>query len=124
MAANPEAGEVLVEVRAGSFILSLDFGALVALEGIHKGKSFGEILSDALPENGTPTAQILVDVIWAALQKHHNLSREEVSRLLNLAEFRKWADGIAAVAMISGPPADKTTPARPPRAKRGTGRRS
>lgn len=90
--ANPMKGEAVVKVSTGEFVLAFDLAACIALEAEFDGRPFQEILS-GLTDPKAQSAD-LAKVIRVALLKHHNLSTEEVTRIVMVPELKNWGTAI------------------------------
>lgn len=110
--ANPVNGEVTVAVAAGEFTLAFTLGACAAIEGEFDGRRLGDILADI--QGDAPRIATLLVILWAALRKHHKLSRDEVGELVNISEINIW--GTAIGQAFAGAQPERDSAARPPKA--------
>lgn len=113
--ANPINGEVSVTVSAGTFTLAFTLGACAAIEGASGGRPLNEVLAEL---NGDGAKfETVTTVLWAALRKHHNLTRDEVGDLVTLAEMPAWSAAMTEAFAASQPEA--TGKERPRKATAG-----
>lgn len=101
--ANPQKGEVLVQVDAGEFTLVYTLGAVAAIEGQFPGRTLQAVLSDL--DGDTPKLNTLMIVLWAGLKKHHNLTLAEVGDLVALPEVPAWGSALAEAFKLAQPEA-------------------
>lgn len=111
--ANPKKGEAVATVAAGAFTLAFDLGACAAIEGAMGGKPFQDVLAQL--DSETPSVTALLTVLWAGLQKHHKLSREDVGHLVSMDELGIWGEAIGQAFETGTPEAPAST--RPQSAK-------
>ncbi|MET3925550.1 hypothetical protein [Devosia sp. 2618] len=108
--ANPQKGEVIVQIDAGEFVLCYPLGAVAAIEGQFPGRTIEAVLADLNEDK--PKTQTLMVVIWAGLKKHHQLSLDEVGDLITLAEMSTWAAKVAQAFKLAQPEAKAKGPPR------------
>jgi hypothetical protein len=107
---NPVNGEVTVKVEAGEFTLAFTLGACAAIEGEFDGRSLSAILDDIQGEE--PKVATVLVVLWAALRKHHKLSRDEVGDLVNISELPLWGEAIGKAFAGAQPEAKEKHPTK------------
>lgn len=106
---NPVNGEVTVSVASGEFTLAFTLGACAAIEGAFEGRALGDILADI--QGDSPKISTVLVVLWAALRKHHKLSRDEVGDLVDIGELALWGAAIGK-AFGGSQPAAETRPTK------------
>lgn len=91
--------EVDIPLEDATYTLRFDLGALDALE-TKRDESVAEIFKESLDDkgqvklgaDGRPVALIrtgvILDLLWAGLLAHHNLSREDVGHLFGFTDLQ------------------------------------
>ncbi len=103
--ANPQKGEVIVNVDGGEYVLVYTLGALSAIEGQFDGKSFQTVLGELDGEN--VSAHAVIVVVWAGLKKHHGLTLEEVGDLVTLVDLAMWSQKVGEAFKLAQPETGK-----------------
>lgn len=115
--------EVEIPVGDAKYTLRFDLGALDALE-TKRDESVAEIFKESLNDkgqvkldaNGKPVSLIrtgvVIDLLWAGLLAHHNLSREDVGHIFgftDLQETSKYIMQALSAANQTNFPKDEAT---------------
>jgi hypothetical protein len=100
--ANPERGEVSIDVGGELYTLKLTINAAATLQGRHK-KPLGQILKD------TDDLDVVAirGILWALLQKHHAAAfknEEAVGPLMDEAGIKTVLDKIAEAFSVNSDP--------------------
>jgi hypothetical protein len=105
---NPINGEVTVTSAAGDYTLAFTLGACAAIEGEFDGRALDDILKDI--QGQSPKISTMLVILWAALRKHHKLSKEEVGDLVTIDELGKWGQAIGKAFAGAQPKANSARP--------------
>lgn len=90
--ANPVNGEVTIKAGGGEYTLAFTLGACAAIEGEYDGRALDDILGDIQGES--PKIATMLVILWAALRKHHKLTKDEVGDLVTIDELPIWGKAI------------------------------